>query len=240
MKRIAMASALALGLVLAGTAAGAQDMQQKVAAVKQAAAANQQALHAYTWIEKTEILLKGELKNTKLQSCSYGPDGKVQKTLLSEPAAKEEEAPRGGPKARMKAQAKGKVVEKKTGEMKEDMEAAAALIHQYVPPAPERIQAAMAAGKITVVPGAGVTTIKIADYVRAGDSMVLAMDAAAKGLKQLNVDTWKDDPSDKVTLKVDMTSLPDGTSYAGQTVLSVPSSKVEVRITNSNHQKVAP
>ena len=36
-----------------------------------------------------------------------------------------------------------------------------------------------------------------------------------------------------------MQSLPDGTSSPGTVVLAIPSSKVQVRITNSNYQKLA-
>ena len=215
-----------VGLALAASV-GAQDMQQKVAAVKQAAAQNQQALATYSWMEKTEIVFKGEVKNTKVESCRYGPDGKVQKTPVVVP-----------PPPEKKRGLRGKIVEKKTGEMKEDMETAAALVHQYVPPSPEKIQAAMAAGKITIVPSAAATTVRIADYLKPGDSLVLGLGTADKGLKQLSVDSWKDSPSDKVTLKVAMQSLPDGTDYPGNITLSVPASNVEVRITNSNYQKI--
>ena len=65
--------------------ASAQDLKEKLAAVKQAAGANQQALRSYTWLEKTELSLKGELKATKVDSCRYGPDGKVQKTPVVQP-----------------------------------------------------------------------------------------------------------------------------------------------------------
>ena len=184
------AGGVALALV-AGRPAEAQDLQEKVAAAKQAAAQNQQALRSYTWLEKTEISLKGEVKNTKVESCRYGPDGKVQKTQVSEP-------PPPQPKKRG---LKGKVIEKKTGEMKEEMQTAVALVHQYVPPSPDKIQAAMAAGKITIVPGAGTTALRIADYVKAGDSLVLTLDTAAKGMQKMSVDTWMDSPSDKVTLE---------------------------------------
>ena len=227
MKRMVTACAMAgLGVALAASV-DAQDMQQKVAAVKQAAAQNQQALRSYSWMEKTEIVFKGEVKNTKIESCRYGPDGKVQKTPVVVP-----------PPPEKKRGLRGKIVEKKTGEMKEDMEAAAALVHQYVPPSPERIQAAMAAGKITIVPSAAATTVRIADYLKPGDSLVLGLGTADKGLKQLSVDSWKDSPSDKVALKVAMQSLPDGTDYPGTITLSVPASNVEVRITKSNYQKI--
>ncbi len=226
-----------LGLALAaGGSVEAQDVQQKAAAAKQAAAANQQALRAYTWTEKTEIVLKGEVKNTKLQSCVYGGDGKVIKTPVpgAAPAAAQESGGRRGG-----GRVKSKVVEKKTGEMKAEMEAAAALVHQYVPPAPDKIQAAMAASKISVVPGTATTTLRISDYVKPGDALVLTLGGEDKGLKQLSVDSWMDQPSDKVTLKVQMQSLPDGTDYAGNIVLSIPSSNIEVRITNGNYQKLA-
>jgi hypothetical protein len=84
MKRIVTGIAL-VAIALLVAPAGAQDVQQKLAAAKEAAARNQQALRSYSWLEKTELRLKGELKNTKVDMCKYGPDGKVQKTPVVEP-----------------------------------------------------------------------------------------------------------------------------------------------------------
>jgi hypothetical protein len=204
----------------------AQDMQQKVAAAKQAAAQNQQALRSYTWIEKTEIAVKGEVKNSKIESCRYGPDGKIQKTQISDPP----------PPPEKKRGLKGKVIEKKTGEMKEEMQAAGALVHEYLPPSPDKIQAAMAAGKITLVPGA-TTTLRIADYLKAGDTLTLAL-KPGQGMQRVDVASYLDSPSKPVTLDVQMQTLPDGTDYAGAIKLAVPADNIEVRITNSNYQKV--
>ena len=77
---IGMACALA-ALVLAPLAA--QDLKQKLAAAKQAAALNQKALRSYSWVEKTELSLKGEVKNTKVDMCRYGPDGRCRRHLSS-------------------------------------------------------------------------------------------------------------------------------------------------------------
>lgn len=236
MKRIAtIAAVTALGLLLvAAGPAEAQDMQAKVAAAKQAAAQNQQALRQYSWIEKTEISVKGEVKNTKIESCQYGPDGKVQKTLLSQPPKEDEGGGRRGRRHRVKEH----VVAKKKGEMQEEMQAAGALVHQYLPPDPAKIQAAMAAGKITVVPGAGTAALTIADYVKAGDSLVLTLDSAHKAMQKIDANTYLEKPDDKVTLDVQMASLPDGTSYAGQILLSLPGDQIDVKITNSNYEKI--
>jgi hypothetical protein len=116
MKRTVMGCTLAVvALALTvGRPAGAQDVQQKVAAAKRAAAQNQQALRSYSWVEKTEISLKGEVKNTRIESCRYGSDGKVLKTPMSEPP----------PPQKKQRGMKGRVIEKKTGEMREDMQAA--------------------------------------------------------------------------------------------------------------------
>jgi hypothetical protein len=218
-------------LALAALAAG-QDTQQKAAAAKEAAARNQQALRSYSWTTTTKLSLKGEVKNTKIESCQYGPDGKVQKTELSEPPPPAEKQ-RG-----RKGRRKEKVVAKKTGEMKETLEASAALVQSYIPPAPEKIQAAMAAGKVTVTPGAA-AALRFADFNKAGDSLTLTMDSESKTMRQIAVESYLDKPDQKVAMTVTFQSLPDGTNYAAETVLSIPGEKIEVQIVNSNYQKLA-
>ena len=226
--------AISLGmLMLFGSmalAAQNPELQQKAAAAKEAAARNQQALRSYSWITKTELSLKGEVKNAKIESCQYGPDGKVHKTELSEPPAPQEK----------KRGLKGKIVAKKTGEMKKELEDSAALVHSYIPPTAEKIQAAIAAGKLSITPGASAAAIKFVDYVKPGDSLTLTMDSASKSIQQITVDSYLEKPEDKVTLNVSFQSLPDGTNYAASTALSIPSSKIDVKVENSNYQKLAP
>lgn len=76
--------------LLAASAASAQtnlnsELQEKLAAVKQAAAENKQKLQQYTWIETTQLTLKGDPKPPTQNSCRYGPDGQVQKTPIGPP-----------------------------------------------------------------------------------------------------------------------------------------------------------
>jgi hypothetical protein len=219
---------LALALA-AGTPATAQDLQQKLAAAKQNAAQNQQALRSYGWIEKVELSLKGEVKNTAVNSCRYGPDGKVQKTAVVEP-----------PPPEKKRGLRGKVIAKKTGEMKAELEAATALVHQYVPPDPGMMQVVMNAGTASLAQaGPGVLVLKFPGYVKPGDSLELTFDSTVKALRQIDVATYLDSPESPVTLHVALQALPDGPRYPGSVVLGMPASKIEVRITNSNYQKLA-
>jgi hypothetical protein len=220
-------------LALAALPMSAQDqkqvMQEKVAAFKQATAENQKALHQYTWIEDTQLSLKGEVKSTKIESCRYGPDGKVQKTPLTEPAEKKKQ--RG---------IKGKVVAKKTDEMKDYMERVVSLIQRYVPPQPELIKADVAGGNASFSPQPGGMLLQFKNFVKSGDLVSFTLDTAAKAIRQVKIDTYLDDADkDKVALAVDFQTLPDGTNYASSKNLDVAAKKIVVSITTKNFQKLA-
>jgi hypothetical protein len=212
-----------------GAPAGGE-MQQKLAAVKQSAAENQQKLHNYQWTETTQLNLKGEPKPPTQSMCQYGPDGTVQKTPIGPPP----EPPSGG---RMKQ----RVIKKKKEEMKDYMGQVKSLLAMYVPPDPQRMQQAFQSGKVSFHPaGEGVAQLVFKDYAQPGDQMTLSFNTAARKISSVNVNTYMDDPKDTVTLAVQMASLPDGTNYAQQTVLDATAKKLQVTTTNSNYQpKVA-
>jgi hypothetical protein len=231
MKSIVVGIALAAVALVAAPLMRAQapDLQQKLAAATESAAANQKALRSFSWLEKTELSLKGEVKNTKVDSCKYGPDGKVQKTPVVEP-----------PPPEKKRGLKGKIVAKKTGEMKEELEAAAALIHQYVPPSPDLMQVVMNAGTASISQaGPGFAALKFPGYVKKGDALTLTFDSTVRALRQMEVNTWLDEPENAVNLKVTMQALPDGTSYPGTIMFALPKRQLEVKVTKSNFQKIA-
>src|SRR6266481_6234931 len=231
-RRLFIATALLAATVTAiaqmGGAAGGE-LQQKMAAVKQAAAENQQRLHNYQWTETTQLTLKGEPKPPTQSMCQYGPDGTVQKTPMGPPP----EQPSG-------RRLKKHMIEKKQGEMKDYMGQVKGLLAMYVPPDPQRIQQAFQAGKASLNPaaGEGVAQLVFKDYAQPGDQMTLSFNTAARKISSVNVNTYMDNPKDAVTLAVQMASLPDGTNYAQQTVLDATAKKLQVTTTNSNYQKL--
>jgi hypothetical protein len=58
-------------------------------------------------------------------------------------------------------------------------------------------------------------------------------------MRQMSVATYMDDLKSPVTLQVDLQSLPDGTNYPASVSMKIPASQIEVRVTNSNYQKLA-
>src|SRR5215471_9272836 len=221
---------VAIAVLLSG-AVLTQDASQGAAALKESLSQNQAKLRTYSWIETTQISLKGEVKKQEQKQCYYGADGKVQKTPIggggSAPAQPESGGRKGG-------RLKKKVVENKVDEMKDYMERVAALVHQYVPPDPQKIQAAQAAGNVSTQPAGGTLNLSVKDYVKPGDLLAIGFDTAAKQLSSYNVKSYVEKPKeDDVTLAVTFARLDDGTSYPQQTVLDVPGKKIQVKVTNA-------
>jgi outer membrane lipoprotein-sorting protein len=224
----AILTAAVPAIAQAGGGAGAE-VQEKLAAVKQSTAENQQKLHGYQWTETTQLALKGDPKPPSQASCVYGPDGKVQKTPLTAPPP----PPSGG---RMKQ----KVIANKKEEMKDYMGQVKVLLAKYVPPDPQSMQQAFQGGKVSLVPNpsSGVTQMVFKDYALPGDQMTLSFDTAAKKISTVKVDTYLDDPKDAVTLAVQFASLPDSTNYVQQTVLDATAKKLVVTTTNSDYKAI--
>ena len=221
------AAVLVASLPVIGQAGG--ELQQKLAALKQSTAENQQKLHKYEWTETTQLTLKGDAKPPSLSMCQYGPDGKVQKTPMSAPPP----PPSGG-------RFKQKVIAKKKEEMKDYMGQVKTLLAMYVPPDPQRMQQAFQAGKVSLnaTAGSGLAAVVFKDYAQPGDQMTISFNTSEKKISSLNVNTYMDEPKDTVTLAVQFASLPDGTNYVQQSVLNATAKKLQVTTTNSNYQPV--
>jgi hypothetical protein len=215
--------------LVTGVATMAQngELQQKLAAAKQAAAENKQRLRQYQWTETTQLTLKGDPKPATEKLCQYGPDGQVQKTPIGAPPP----PPSGG-------RLKQRVVEKKKAEMVDYMDDVKGVLSMYVPPDPDRMQLAFQAGKLSLNPAGNVVNLVFTDYAQPGDRMTLVFDPAIKKIISLSVNTYMGQAKDAVTLQVQMAPLPDGTSYAQQTILNATAKQLVVTTTNSNYQKL--
>ncbi|HZD50621.1 MAG TPA: hypothetical protein VE178_17895 [Silvibacterium sp.] len=204
------------------------DLQQKVAALKQSAAANQQRLHQYQWTETVQVTYKGDPKPPKQNLCQYGANGQVQKTPIGD---QQQQQPSGG-------RFKQRIVEKKKAEMQDYMGDVKGVLAMYVPPDPQKIQAAFQAGNASFSPANGGVNLVFKNYAQPGDQMTITFNPEAKKITALSVNTYTDKPSEVVTLAVQFASLPDGTNYAQQSVLNATAKQISVTTTNSGYQKL--
>lgn len=209
------------------------EVQQKVAQIKEAAAANKQALAQYTWVETDTISLKGEQKKQEHFQVRMGADGKPQKTSLDAPAAPA--APSGG-------RLKQHVVEKKKEEYKDYADQIKALIQQYLPPDKDALEQARQKGNITVgsVAGAaGQFQAVISNYVKQGDKMTLVFDGTQKNMVRLSIASYLDDPKDAVTVDAEFSPIPGGPNHVSSETINGVSKQLTIAVQNSSYQKVS-
>ncbi len=224
-KALAVAATVALMLPAAVQAQGAD---AKVESLKASLAASQAALRHYSWIETTTVTYNGEVKAVKQASVSYGPDGTLQKVPLD---ATPQAQPQGG--------LRGRIVANKKAEMTDYMESAVALVKTYVPPAPAKLAAVKAAGKVDItMPAGGGATLNFPGYEKPGDNLAITVDQATNRILGINVATYLDDPSQPVTLAVQMGQLADGTTYTATTTLNAPAKNLSVTVASANFQKL--
>jgi hypothetical protein len=206
------------------------EVQQRVAALKQSVAKDQQSIRQYQWIETTVISLKGDEKSRQQKQCYYGADGVLQKVTVD-----------ASPPPDKKRGIRGRVVARKTEELTDYMKQAVALVKTYVPPDPARIQAVKDAGKVSVdLPAAGHgVRVNLRDYGKPGDVLTVEVDPASNRVTGLTVATYLSDAKDTVTLNVSFLSLQDGTGYPATEVLVAQAKNLTVNVTNSGYRKSA-
>jgi hypothetical protein len=195
--------------------------------------ANAQALRQYTWKSRTEIKLKGESKNVKLEQVRYDVDGKLQKTPLggpppAAPAAQPQQGGRGG-------RLKKKVIENKKEEFGEMMQGLGQLVASYGQLPPDKLQAFAANATKGRGEGAmqGTAQIQGLDVLQQGDSMTIWIDPASQMMRRVEIKTiYEKKPA---TLVADYRSVPNGPTYMARAVLTYPEKNVELTVDNTDY-----
>jgi hypothetical protein len=229
-----LSTGLLAGSLTAKLIAQNPELQQKIAEVKQAAAANKQALAQYTWVEQVTISLKGEQKKQEHFQVRLGPDGKPQKQSLDPPSQPAAEPAGGGRGGRVKEH----VVEKKKEEYKDYADQIKSLIEQYVPPEKELLEQAAQKGNIALSPQPGAEgqyRLAVTNYIKQGDNMTLLFDKARKSLAGVTIASYLDDPKDAVNVSVQFTSEPSGLNHIASETINGVSKQLTIAIQNSSY-----
>jgi hypothetical protein len=195
--------------------------------------ANAQALRQYSWKSRTELKLKGESKNVKVEQVRYDLSGKLQKTPIAGPPPAAQAAAaapaRGG---RGGGRLKNKVIENKKEEFGEMMQGLGQLVASYGHLPPEKTQAFAANATKGKGEGAmeGTAQIQGANVLVEGDSMTMWIDPASQMMRRVEIKTvYEGKPA---TLISDYKSVPNGPTYMAQAMLTYPEKNVELTVDN--------
>lgn len=232
-----------IALCLAACASQAQPqqepgaLQQEVRQLRDAMAANQQKLHGYQWIETVTLAIDGTSRTPRRYLCSYGPDGKLQRTSLDQQSGQSEGRGgamplRGGGLIRM-AMAK-----KKKEKYQKETEQIRALVHLYMPFNTAKLRAAAEAGDVALNHnGTSEDALVIDNYAKQGDHFGITITHATMQIEVVSIKSWLDKPKDSVTGQLQFDKLPDGTVYPALTTVNAPAEKLSIMTANSDFSK---
>jgi hypothetical protein len=217
-------------LMVPSAAAQDQQIQQRLAEIKESAARNKQALAHYSWQEQRTIAIKGNVKDTKISQVHIGPDGKPEKIEVQNMPQSS-----GGRQHGIAHHVK----EKKSEEYKEYGQQIAALAQQYAQPDPERLQQAFQQGNVLLGPAGAPGEVKmvISNYLKPNDKVTLVFNRQEKAIQSLDVATYLSEPKDAVTISALFSQLPDGTNHVASTKVKGVSKDLLMTTENSEYEK---
>jgi hypothetical protein len=228
--KVGILSGLLMGALACVASAQESAPPDRIEMVKQSFATSKTVLRTYEWLQTVALTVSGEQKVKQQYSCYYGAEGKLTKVPVAADAV--EEKKRG---------LRGKAADKKKAELEASLKGAMALLDQYTPVDPARIDAAKAAGNVSVsVPDqAGGLRVTIKDYLKPGDQVEVAVDGTSNKLKGVLISSFLEDKSPFVA-KVAYSPLNDGTLYPASAVLEMKAQELSVNVQNSGYKKQSP
>lgn len=227
MKKSILLSAVLIGAFFAPRA-NAQGVEAHLAALKNAMIASQQDLRTYQWIETDTVFVNGEQKSWKEESCYYGADGSLQKVPVA-----------SSPPPARKFGFRGMIQSSEQQSMTDTMKQAVALVKSYIPPNTFLLEQAKQAGNVSfdIVQPGQVVRLNFRNYKLPGDVLSITLNIQTNKLLGVNVSSYLGSPSTPVTMVAQMGTLMDGATYTARSELSLPSSNLEVDITNTGYRK---
>ncbi len=211
--------AIAVLIASFATPALSQDNAQIAERVTKARQENAAKTTNYSWTKRTEVKVKGEVKSTITEMIRYDLDGELQKTPISQDKAK-------GPKG-----IRGKVANKKGGEMKDWMTDLGKILHEYSLPTSGNLLDFL--NKAKVEKGDEGIELTAVNVVIPVDSMTMWLSPDFE-LTRTEVTTEHDGAD--VRLTADHATTPDGLDYVARTVIVVPEKNVEMTVENFSYK----
>lgn len=189
--------------------------------VEQSRQQNAALLRQYAWNERVELLVNGEVKDVRIDLVNFGPDGKLQRTVLND---EHSPLPRGFFRRR--------IAENRLKELEQYLQGLRSLLHQYTLPTPGAVMNFMDQATTTAAPG-GQLVMSGRGVLLPGDSLTIWTDAATKRTRRFEAtSTFEGSP---VTVTASFATLPSGLNYAAYAEVTVPAKGYAIQVQNFDY-----
>lgn len=224
--RLLLISACLLGCMIepASTRAqapGAESLQSVAEKIIQGRSRNLQALKAYSWNQRTEVVKDGEVMTTKLELVRYDSNGNEQRTTLDQKLPKQ------------KKRIAGRVQKKKMGEMKDWGQNVKSLLMKYTLPDLVSLNGFLGKASINPTEEPGQTVLTSNNVIQSGDRVTMYINEKDK--KILKTQVFTNYEADSVYVEITHGQLPEGINYIKEMKLDISTKEIQLKVENFNY-----
>lgn len=192
--------------------------------IAEARQANAVLMRQYSWTSRTDVTDQGQVKDIRLDTVNYGPDGQLQRTVMNDQSAP---LPRGFLRRDIAEHERQKVEAYLTG--------LRGLLEQYTLPTAGKIQDFMNRSTATGPDANGLLEITGQSVVTPGDTFSIWVAPATRHPRRIQVtSTYQGDP---VSLSATFKSLSSGLSHVAYAEVIVPAKQMSVQVQNFDYNR---
>jgi len=227
---------LALAAVAGAQAAIAQSGQYATAnravQISEARRANAALMHHFTWNSRTEIIVQGQVKDTRIEQVQYGPWGQLQHNLLNDqPAA-------GAPAILPFGFLRKAIAQQEKEQMETFLKGLKEMLQQYTLPTTGKILDFMSTATPAGPDENGMYSLSGYNVVQPGDNLTIWVNPWTRHVRQVKVSTTFQ--GDTVQLHATFQTLhQSGLNYAAFAEATVPAKQLSVQVQNYNYARLA-
>jgi hypothetical protein len=196
-----------------------EGLANKIIAARQKNAA---LMKQYSWNCRTEITEEGSVKDTRIDTVTWGPDGQPQHTLLNNQA---NPLP-GGFLRRRVAEREREQTEKYLGDLRK-------FLHQYTLPTAGAVINFISSATIPPPGADGNLSLTGTGVVMPGDTVTLTVKAADQQTQRMSIVTFFQ--GDQVSVTATFKTLANGLNYPAYVQINVPDKSMTVLIQNYDY-----
>ncbi len=204
-------------------AAQGPDMATKIVEARKANAA---LMQQYTWNCRTELYMKGSLKDIRIEQVQYGPDGQLQRTDLNNESFCH---PRGFLR-KMIAQGEKQQIE-------QYIQGLRGLLEQYTLPTASAVIAFMSGANVEFVQspdGHELLKMQGSGVVVPGDTLAIWADASTHQMRKVQITTTYEGGS--ATVDATYKTNAAGLTYLSMAEVDAPDKKISLQIHNYDYE----
>lgn len=192
--------------------------------ISEARKANAALMKQYTWHNRMDVTVNGEIKDIRLDLVNYGPDGHLQYTVVNDQSAP---LPRGF--------LRRAVAKQKKEQMETYLTGLKALLEEYTLPTAGKILDFMNSATTSGPDAAGQFEMTGLNAVVPGDTLTVWADAKTRHTKKIQVNT--NYQGDSVAVEATFQTLPSGLNYMAYGEVTIPAKEMNIRLQNFDYTR---